>query len=136
MAQQVPLPLNPAAPSQPRASSPHLNPPGNPGQLSYTGLIFSPDGTRIYYADVTGDIEVFQFDASGKVTGLFSIPLPPANAPGRKEEIPAGLALSPDGGRLYVCGHLSNRLLELNATNGAMLRMWAVNVDRFAAIDC
>ena len=33
-------------------------------------------------------------DAEGKISGLFSIPLPPAYAPRRTNEIPAGLAVS------------------------------------------
>jgi len=113
---------------KPDAVSPQILAPDKEGQLSYTGLIFSADGSRIYLANVAGDIKVFGMAADGSVAGLFSIPLPPAEAPERKEEIPAGLALSPDGHRLYVCGNLSNRLLELNATNGAVLRTWDVGV--------
>ena len=41
--------------------------------------------------------------------------MPPANAPRREAEIPAGIAVSADGARLYVCGNLSNTLLELDA---------------------
>ncbi len=42
-----------------------------------------------------------------------------------RREIPSGLAMSGDGKRLYVCGNLSNRLLELDATTGKMLRTFA-----------
>ena len=42
------------------------------------------------------------------------IALPEANAPRRKPEIPSGLAITPDGSKLFVCGNLSNRLLELD----------------------
>src|SRR5262249_8520864 len=59
---------------------------------------------------------------------LCSFPLPEANAPRRKPEIPAGLALSSDGKRLYVCGNLSNRLLELDAATGRVLRNFEVGV--------
>jgi len=126
--QKVALPSDQDNESQPDVVSPQILAPDREGQLSYTGLVFSPDGTRIYLADVTGDIKVFQVKPDDTVDGLFSIPLPPANAPERKEEIPAGLAVSPDGRRLFVCGNLSNRLLELNATNGAVLRTWDVGV--------
>lgn len=57
-----------------------------------------------------------------------SLTLPLANAPRRKEEIPAGLALSPDGRRLYVCGNLSNRLLEIDSLSGKVLRDFEVGV--------
>jgi YVTN family beta-propeller protein len=59
---------------------------------------------------------------------LFSIPLPSANAPNRKEEIPAGLAISRDGRRLYVVLNLSNRLAEMDTDTGEMLRSWPVGV--------
>ena len=54
--------------------------------------------------------------------------MPPANAPRRKEEIPAGLALSPDGRRLYVALNLSNRLGEFDALTGKLRRTFDVGV--------
>jgi YVTN family beta-propeller protein len=129
--QKVALPADKHSTPAPEAVSPLILEPDKEGQLSYTGLIFSADGTRIYLADVTGDIKVFQVNATGEVSGLFSIPLPPANAPQRKAEIPAGLALRPDGRRLYVCGNLSNRLLEFDTADGKFLRAWDVGVAPF-----
>ncbi len=100
----------------------------NAAQVSYTGLIFSADGTRIYLSNVNGSIKVFQVDPKGKVHPSHTLPLPPANAPRRENEIPSGLALSQDGHRLYVCGNLSNQLLELDTANGQTLRSWPVGV--------
>lgn len=108
--------------------SSHILEPDKSGQLSFTGLIFSPDGSRIYLSNVNGDIKVFGVDGDGKVSSLFSIPLPPADAPNRKKEIPAGLAISSDGHRLYVALNLSNRLAEINTETGDMLRSWSVGV--------
>src|SRR3954463_1383298 len=71
-------------------------------QLSLTGLAFSPDGTRIFLSNTNGDIKVFGVDIKRTVSGLASYPLPPAAAPKRKPEIPAGLAVSKDGTKLYV----------------------------------
>lgn len=48
--------------------------------------------------------------------------------PRRDAEISAGLAVAPDGKRLYVCGNLSNRLLELDTTTGAVVRTFDVGV--------
>jgi len=98
------------------------------GQVSFTGLIFAPDGTRLYLSNVNGSIEVFSMQQDGNLSGLSAIMLPAANAPRRKEEIPAGLAVSRDGTRLYVCGNLSNRLLEMDAMTGVALRSWNVGV--------
>jgi YVTN family beta-propeller protein len=108
--------------------------PDEQAKFSFTGLVFSPDGSRIYLANVNGDIKVFDVDQDHKVTPLFSIPLPPANAPGRKAEIPAGIAVSPDGKKLYVAGNLSNRLIELDATTGKVLQMWNVGVAPFDVV--
>ncbi|WP_425395341.1 alkaline phosphatase family protein [Aeoliella sp.] len=97
------------------------------GQLSYTGLVFSPIGDRIYMSDVNGSIKVFRVE-DDKVTPAQAWSLPPANAPRRKAEIPSGLAVSSDGTRLYVCGNLSNQLFELDAETGEVLRTFEVGV--------
>ncbi|MGB9006481.1 MAG: hypothetical protein WCB96_12220, partial [Candidatus Aminicenantales bacterium] len=98
------------------------------GQLSYTGLVFSPRGDRLYLSNVNGDIKVFSIGPDGQAAPRQAIPLPPAKAPRRAEEIPAGLALSADGRRLFVCGNLSNRLLELDLETGAVVRSFDVGV--------
>jgi YVTN family beta-propeller protein len=106
----------------------HILQPDKEAEVSYTGLVFSPDGSRIYLAAVNGSIKVFSVDPNGKVTAQESFPLPPADAPWRKIEIPAGLALSRDGIRLYVVLNLSNRLAEMDAQSGKILRTWNVGV--------
>lgn len=122
----VTLPSDADTDPAPGAGPDRLLEPDKEGQVSFTGLMFSPDGARIYLSNVRGSIKVFGVQKDGKVVGLFSISLPPANAPGRKAEIPAGLAISPDGRRLYVAGNLSNTLLELDTVNGRVLRSWDV----------
>ncbi len=97
-------------------------------QVSYTGLLFSPDDHWIYLSNVNGSIKVFQVDADHKVVPSHTIPLPPANAPRRKEEIPSGLALTLDGKHLYVCANLSNQLLEIDLTTKNVSRSWDVGV--------
>ena len=124
--QNVALPSSEAR--SPDVVSSHILKSDKSGQLSYTGLIFSLDGSRIYLSNVNGDIKVFHVSRAGQVSGLFSIPLPAANAPNRKEEIPAGLAISRDGRRLYVVLNLSNRLAEIDTATGEMLRSWPVGV--------
>ncbi|HEV2691522.1 MAG TPA: beta-propeller fold lactonase family protein, partial [Verrucomicrobiae bacterium] len=124
--QRVALPSDEVAEPSPVASE-ILN-PDTKAQLSFTGLIFSPDGSRIYMANVNGDVKVFGVGADRKVSPLFSMALPPANAPGRTNEIPAGIAVSRDGRKLYVAFNLSNRLAELDALTGKILRTWDVGV--------
>jgi len=130
--QRVPLPSSKAR--DPNVVTSHILEPDKSGQLSYTGLLFSPDGTRIYLSNVNGDVKVFQVSPEGQVRGLFSIALPASDAPRRKEEIPTGLAMSRDGRRLYVVLNLSNRLAEIDPTNGKMLRSWPVGVAPYGVV--
>jgi len=132
--QQVVLPAENQEEQRPQSVSPMILEPDLEGQLSYTGLIFAPDGRRIYMSNVDGSIKVFAVDPDGTVEPSHTIPLPPADAPKRAEEIPAGLALTTDGSRLYVCGNLSNRLLEIDTGSGAVLRTFDVGVAPFDVV--
>lgn len=125
--QKVALPSEKSLPSEGKDTpvSSHILEPDIEGQLSFTGLIFSPDGTRLYLSNVNGSIKVFGVEGD-KISALFSIALPDATAPRRKKEIPSGLALSRDGKRLYVALNLSNALLETDAANGQILRRFEV----------
>jgi DNA-binding beta-propeller fold protein YncE len=125
--QRVPLPSETNAAPAPAAVSPQILEPDKEGQLSYTGLVFSPDGTRIYLANVEGSIKVFSVNHH-RVAGVRSLKLPPTGLGQRQKEIPAGIAVSRDGRRLYVAFNLSNQFAELDAENGRVLRLWAVGV--------
>ena len=103
-------------------------------QLSYAGLKFSPDGTRIYFSDVNGDVKVFGVAHDRRVSPLYSIPLPAVEGLSRTNEIAAGLAVSADGKTLYVAGNLSNRLLAVNAATGRILRSWEAGVAPFDVV--
>ena len=129
--QRVALPSDKQNSLKPDAVSSHILEPDKDGQLSFTGLIFSPDGKRLYLSNVRGTVKVFEVQSDGRLRGRFSIVLPPSDAPGRKAEIPAGLALSPDRTKLYVVANLSNKLLELAADDGKVLRSWDVGVAPF-----
>jgi DNA-binding beta-propeller fold protein YncE len=100
---------------------------------SYNGLVFSADGQTLAMSNVHGSVKLFAVDHDG-VHASHTLPLPPANAPERAAEIPAGLAFSPDGSRLYVCGNLSNQLLEIDLTSGEVLRTFAVGVAPFEVV--
>ena len=102
--------------------------PDKAGQVSYTGLIFSADGKRVFMSNVAGSIKIFSVNDANVVAPSHTLALPPAAAPRRKAEIPSGLALSKDGLSLYVCGNLSNRLLELDSQTGQLKRGFEVGV--------
>jgi DNA-binding beta-propeller fold protein YncE len=108
--------------------SPNVLKPDRKGQVSFTGLTFSHDGKHIYLSNVNGSIKVFTVKKDGTVQPSRVFSLPAAMAPQRGPEIPSGLALSDDDSRLYVCGNLSNKLLELNTADGMAARSWDVGV--------
>jgi len=107
--------------------------PDRKALMSLTGLAFAPDGRRVFMSNMQGSVKVFTV-ADGRVTAAGGFTLPPAAAPQRAAEIPCGLSPSADGARLYVCGNLSNRLLELDATSGRMLRAFPVGVAPFDVV--
>jgi YVTN family beta-propeller protein len=126
--QKVEFPNDKKNEPHPPVASTNILKPDKEGVVSYTGLIISPDGRRVYLSNVNGNIKVFDIDVDGKIVPSHSLPLPLARAPRRKEEIPSGLAVSSDGRRLYVCGNLSNTLIELDAETGKVLRTFPVGV--------
>ena len=132
--QRVQLPSEKATDANPGAVSTHILEPDTEGQVSFTGLCFSPDGTRIFLSNVNGSIKVFDVAKDRRVAPVYSIPLPPSGVDGRPAEIPAGLAISKDGNRLYVALNLSNRLLELDAASGKQLRMFEVGTAPYGVI--
>lgn len=131
--QRVAMPNEKQEPTPDRVSSNILQ-PDKDAIVSFTGLAFSPDGRRLFLSNVNGSIKVFSVSTEGSVTPAHSLLLPPAAAPRRRDEIPAGLAVSADGTRLYVCGNLSNQLLELDSQTGAILRTWPVGVAPYAVV--
>ncbi len=131
IAQRVVLPAEEQNEPPPESPSANILQPDPRGQLSYTGLVFSPDGSRIYLSNVNGSIKVFTVLPDGEVLPSHSIPLPPAHTPRRENEIPAGLALSVNGQTLYVCGNLSNQLLAIELKTGQVIRTYDVGVAPF-----
>ncbi len=129
-AAELPLPGADARGNEP---ADHELEPDRGGQVSYTGLLFSPDGARLYLSNVNGSIKVWQV-TGGEIKPLASWPLPGGAAPGRDAEIPAGLALTDDGARLYACGSLSNRLHELDTADGTVLRSMPTGMVPFGVV--
>ncbi len=130
--QRVALPSGQAR-EQAAVAAEILSPDGK-ARVSFTGMAFSPDGNRIYLSNVNGDIKVFSVGRDKKVSPLVSFPLPPSDVPSRSAEIPAGIAVSADGKAIYVALNLSNRLIELDAVTGKVLRLWNVGSAPFDVV--
>jgi YVTN family beta-propeller protein len=106
----------------------------NRAQLSFTGLVFSPDSRRLYLSNPGGNIWMFAVN-DGRIDWPPTIlPVPNAEAPKQEREIPTGLAISADGQRLYVAGNLGGRLCELDALTGRLLRKWETGVAPFDVV--
>ena len=125
--QRVDLPSNEQT-EIPDIASPNILKPDAKAIASYTGLVFSRDGKWIYLSDVNGSIKVFRVSENREVQPSYTIPLPPANAPRRKQEIPSGLAFNEEGTKLYICGNLSNQLLEWDVAERKITQKWDVGV--------
>ncbi len=123
--QRVTLPTEGSA-AQTESVSSHLLKPDKDGQASYTGLIFSPDGRRLYLANVSGSVKVFGITEGGEIQPLASLAVPEVKGYPRAKDIPAGLAISADGLRLYVVLNMGNELLEMELPSGKTLRRFAV----------
>lgn len=132
--QRVPFPSEKQNEPHPNVSSQKILKPDTKSILSYHGLIYSPDGSRVFLSNVHGSLKVFNVLEDGSLTPSHSIPLPQAKAPRRNEEIPAGLAFSKDSKRLYVCANLSNQLLEIDAASGSLIRAFPVGVAPFDVV--
>lgn len=113
---------------------------------SYAGILFAPDGKRVYASNIRGSIGVFRVDDEGKLAAEPPIALPvlkgsssenPANdeagpqspnqeaaPPGAsaKNALPTGLALSPDGKTLWAALNLRNSLAQIDTVEGKVVR--------------
>lgn len=113
---------------------------------SYAGIVFSPDGKRVYASNIRGSIGVFSVHDDGKLTAEPPLALPvlpgprgedPANKetgpqspnketapPGAsaKNAVPIGLALSPDGKTLWAVLNMRNSLAEIDVVARKVVR--------------
>jgi YVTN family beta-propeller protein len=96
----------------------------NRAELSFTGLAFSPDSSRLYLSNTKGNVWAFTLIEEQVIGRPHLFSLPDADAPKQRKEIPSGLIVSADGERLYVTGNLGNKLYELESSSGRLLRSW------------
>lgn len=113
---------------------------------SYAGLLFAPDGKRLYASNIRGSIGVFEVEDDGELEAEPPIALPvlkgpasenPANSetgskspnkesvqPGAnsKNAVPIGLAFGADGKTLWAVLNMRNSLAQINTAAGKVVR--------------
>jgi YVTN family beta-propeller protein len=96
----------------------------------FIGLAFSPDGQTLYASGGNGDV-VYRFAwRAGAATLRDSIVLQSqATRRGNGVRYPGGLALSRDGGRLYVAENLADSLAVIDIATGRVVQR--VATDRY-----
>ena len=86
------------------------------------GIAFAPNGSKVYVSG-GGNNKIRVFSISGEtLTEQSSIVLPPGPTRpffGDKAPYPDGLAISPDGSRLYVANNLGDSMSIVNTATGA-----------------
>jgi YVTN family beta-propeller protein len=90
----------------------------------FIGLAYSPDGSKLYAsAGGRNKIRVFDVAGDGHVTEGTPITLPPGvTRPfGDRGPFPAGLAVSPDGSKLYVANNIDNTVSIINTATRAII---------------
>lgn len=86
---------------------------------SMTGLVVSPDGSKVWASDADRFVHELTVGADGKVAKgrEFSLPGPKG---GKDPSHPSGLALTPDGARLLVCTSRRNQLDTVILADGTV----------------
>ncbi len=89
------------------------------GSASFTGILYSQDGRKLYASQATGRLIVANVAADGTISldrFITSLPKSTIPYPGREDgdPYPGGLALSADGAILYVVLNRNNSLAVLD----------------------
>jgi len=92
---------------------------------SFKGIVFAPDGKRVYASTTTDAIGVFDVSDDGKLTAAKPIEVPPKSRTER-DVAPVGMAISADGKSLLVALNMRNSLAEIDLATGKLTREIAV----------
>ncbi len=86
----------------------------------FVGVAYSPDGSRAYAsAGGNNKIRVYAVGGDGRLAEQSPLALPTTNPAGEPVTMfPAGLAVSPDGGMLYVADSLADAVSAIDVTSG------------------
>jgi DNA-binding beta-propeller fold protein YncE len=89
----------------------------------FRGLVWSPDGMRLYASTDQGHIQTFAYEG-GKLTPGARIAVQPARAKGNP--VPGGMAITRDGTRLFVAAANRNAVAEIDLAALEFVREYPV----------
>ncbi len=91
-------------------------------QAAFLGVAFSPDGRTLYASGGNQDVVYRYAWSEGRVSLVDSLVLAlKADQRRSGERYPGGLAVSPDGGRLYVAENLGDAMATVDLTSGEVI---------------
>jgi YVTN family beta-propeller protein len=95
---------------------------------AFVGIAYSPDGRTLYASGGNQDV-VYRYDwANGRAALRDSLVLAVKRRPRASgTRYPAGLALSPDGSRLYVAENLADSLAVIDVASGQVTQRYATD---------
>jgi YVTN family beta-propeller protein len=89
---------------------------------AFVGAAFAPDGRALWTSGGDGDVVYRYAWAAGRATLADSVVLAALPKSGHGTRYPAGLALSPDGRRLYVAENLADSLAVVDVARRAVVQ--------------
>ncbi len=97
-----------------------------PQAAAFLGIAFSPDGRMLYVSGGNQDV-VYRYAWSDRHASLTdSIVIEPKAEGKNGKRYPAGLALSPDGARLYVAENLTDSLAVVDVATARVVQRFGV----------
>ena len=97
-----------------------------PQAAAFLGLAFSPDGRTLYTSGGNQDVVYRYAWAGGRAQLTDSIVIEPKAPQKNGKRYPAGLAVSPDGTRLYVAENLTDSLAVVDLTTAQVVQRFGV----------
>lgn len=97
-----------------------------PQAAAFLGLVFSPDGRTLYASGGNQDVVYRYAWADGRASLTDSIIIHPKARGKNGLRYPAGLALSPDGTRLYVAENLTDSLAVVDLAAARVVQRFGV----------
>jgi len=86
---------------------------------SYQGIVFTPDGKKLFMSCIRGTIETFLVSEKGELEKQGPISLP---ATRDDNALPSGLAIDASGQSLWVALNMNNTLAEIKLSDGSLAR--------------